>query len=191
MKKRYGALAAFTLVEVTVVMGIMMAETNNYGDVTKIAYQESCENNLRQIYQGLVMYDMNNGSLPDAKFYPDNPRKDPKSIVKLMDEAYQKLFVCPVFPGAIKDKGLTYIYNDTLKGQSLGTVSDPEKTWLMTELNAVSDKIKMPHPGGFHILYADGKVKVTKSIPSDLSELAKRAEKAKEAEKKKDEKKGS
>jgi prepilin-type processing-associated H-X9-DG protein len=161
-----------------VVTGIMMSQANNYGQVKDLAYQKSCENNLRQVYMGLSMYDMTNGSLPEAKFFAENPRKDPKSLYNMLDASYQALLVCPVFPQALKQKGCTYLFNDTLGGQSLSSISDPRTTWLMTELNAVSDKIKMPHPGGFNILYADGHIEATKTLPASLATLQAQAEAA-------------
>lgn len=185
LKKRFLKRAAFTLVEVLVVTTIMAGQTNNYGQVKRIAYQKTCENNLRQLYMGLQMYEMSYGSLPAAKLYPKNPKRDKKSIVKLMDPAYEPLFVCPVFPSAIKDKGLTYIYNDEIAGQSLDML--PTDTWIMMEMNAVSEKIPLPHPGGFHILYANGQIKIQKELPKVFADLQdKLNEKLQEKDKKKE-----
>jgi len=178
LRKRVSRRAAFTLIEVTIVMGIMMSQANNYGDVKRLAYQKSCENNIRQLHMALDMYTMNNGGLPQAKFFSDNPKKDPQSLYNMLDSAYQPVLVCPVFPSALKDKGCTYLYNDTLAGQSLDAVADARNTWLLTELNAVSDKIQMPHPGGFHILYCDGHIEVTKRIPPSLAAPQNKAEEA-------------
>jgi prepilin-type processing-associated H-X9-DG protein len=176
LRKRFSRRAAFTLIEVMVVTGIMMSQANNYGDVKKIAYQKSCENNLRQLYMALQMEDTLSGGLPDARFYTENPKKDPKSLYNVLGPNYQQSLVCPVFPSSVKDKGCTYLYNDTLAGQSLDSIQDPRKTWLLTELNAVSPKIAVPHLRGFHILYADGHTEITDKIPPDLAELAKKAE---------------
>jgi prepilin-type processing-associated H-X9-DG protein len=175
LKKRAMRMSAFTMLEVLVVTGIMMSQANNYGDVKKIAYQVSCHNNLEQLWQAFQMYDTNNGAAPQATFYPKNPKTDANSIVKAFDATYQPMFVCPVFPSAIKDTGLTYLYNDTVAGQSLDSVGDGAHTWLLMEMNAVSDKIPMPHPGGFHILYCDGHIERTKQIPSVFTELQKQA----------------
>ena len=183
LKARKLGRAAFTLLEVMVVTTIMSSQANNYGEVKRIAYQKSCANNLRQIYQGLLMYDMTNGGLPDAKFYPKDPKTDPKSLVKLLGPSFEPVCVCPVFPSAIKETGLTYIFNDELAGQSLDQVRDARKTWLVTEMNAVSDKVPMPHPGGFHILYADGHIDVTQDRPAIFAEMQKELEeKAKSGE---------
>lgn len=176
LRKRFSRRAAFTLIEVMVVMGIMMSQANNYGDVKRIAYQKSCENNLRQLYMALQMEAMNSDGLPDAKFYSENPKKDPKNLYNVLGPNYQQSLVCPVFPSSLKDKGCTYLYNDTLAGQSLDSIADPKKTWLLTELNAVSPKIPMPHPRGFNILYADGHIEITDKLPPDLAEMAKKAE---------------
>lgn len=170
-KKRYLRTAAFTLVEVLVVTTIMTSQANNYGNVTRLAYQKTCESNLRQLYMAFQMYDINNGALPQAKFYPKNPKKDPQSLYNVLPASYRPLLVCPVYPPAIKDKGLTYIYNDNLAGRSLGLVRNPRETWLLTEMNAVYDEIPLPHPGGFHILYCDGHIEVTKEPPTVFKEL--------------------
>lgn len=177
LRKRFSRRAAFTLIEVMVVTGIMMAQTNNYGDVKKIAHQKACENNLRQIYLALQMEDTTSGALPDAKFYTEKPKKDPKSLYNVLGPNYQPSLVCPVFPPSLKDTGCTYLYNDTLAGQPLDSVQQPNKTWLVTELNAVSPKIPMPHLRGFHILYADGHIEITKTLPPDLADMAKKVEK--------------
>ena len=81
LRKRLTRRAAFTLLEVMVVTTIMTSQANNYGDVKRLAYQKSCQNNLRQIYMGLQMYEISHGELPRAKFYPKRPRKDRDSIV--------------------------------------------------------------------------------------------------------------
>jgi prepilin-type processing-associated H-X9-DG protein len=180
LKKRFTKRAAFTLLEVMVVTTIMTSQANNYGEVKRIAYQKSCQNNLRQIYMGLQMYEMTNGALPKAKFYPKDPRHGRKSIVTMIGPGYEQMFVCPVFPDEIKNKGLTYVYNDEVGGQTLDQL--PRDTWIMTEMNAVSDKVPMPHPGGFHILYADGQIKVTKERPKVFVELQEKIE-AREKEK--------
>ena len=176
LRKRLTRRSAFTLIEVMVVMGIMMSQANNYGDVKRLAYQKACENNLRQLYLGLQMYAMESGGLPDAKFFAENPRKDPKSLYNVLGTNYQPSLVCPVFPPSLKDKGCTYLYNDTLAGESLDSIPDANKTWLLTELNAVSDKIPMPHPRGFNILYADGHIEITSKLPPALADMQKKAE---------------
>ena len=181
LRKRLSRRAAFTLVEVMVVMTIMTSQANNYGDVRKIAYQKTCENNLRQIYQALLMQDMENGTLPKAAFFPKRPKADPRSLVKILGPSFAASLVCPVFPAAIKEKGLTYIYNDELGGQMIDQIPNPRETWLVTEMNAVSDKIPMPHPGGFLILYADGHIQATKKIPAPFAELAKKIEERQKA----------
>jgi len=169
LKKRKLKRAAFTLLEVMVVMTIMTSQANNYGDVKKIAYQKVCENNLRQLYQGLMMQEITDGGLPDAAFFPKHPKADPRSLVNIMGPAWAESLVCPVFPSAIKDKGLTYLYNDTLAGQTLDSVGGD--TWVLMEMNAVSDEIPMPHPGGFHVLYANGRIRCLKEIPPFFAEL--------------------
>ena len=176
LSKRLARRRAFTLLEVMIVTGIMMSQANNYGDVKRLAYQKSCENNLRQLYMGLQMKSDIEGALPNVKFYVENPKKDPQSLYNSIDEAYRAMLVCPVFPPSIKDTGCTYLFNDELAGQSLDTVAKPDKTWLLVELNAVSDKVPMPHPGGFHILYASGRIEVTKTIPQVFIDMQKKIE---------------
>lgn len=176
LRKRVARRAAFTLLEVMIVTTIMTSQANNYGDIRRLAYQKSCENNLRQIYQGLLMYDIANGGLPQAKFYPEHPKKDRGSLVTMLGSGYEQVCVCPVFPDEIKEKGLTYLYNDSLAGRSLDQVPNARETWLVTEMNAVTDKVSMPHPGGFHILYADGRIQVTKERPAVFVELQKKLE---------------
>ena len=56
LSKRLARRRAFTLLEVMIVTGIMMSQANNYGDVKRLAYQKSCENNLRQLYMATQYY---------------------------------------------------------------------------------------------------------------------------------------
>jgi prepilin-type N-terminal cleavage/methylation domain-containing protein/prepilin-type processing-associated H-X9-DG protein len=179
LKKRSMRRAAFTLLEVMVVTTIITSQANNYGDVKRLAYQKSCENNLRQIYAALQMYEITHGNLPRAKFYPKKPKRDSDSLVVLLGPGYEQICICPVFPGEIKDKGLTYLYNDEVGGRSIDQIRDSRNTWLVTEMNAVSDTVPMPHPGGFHILYADGRIVVTKERPAVFVEMQKKAEEQK------------
>ena len=182
LRKRITKRAAFTLLEVMVVTTIVTSQANNYGDVRRIAYQRTCANNLDQIYKGLLMYDMTHGGLPQAKFYPKQPKTDRQSLVTMLGPGYEGVCVCPVFPDEIKQKGLTYIYNDALGGRSLDQVPNARETWLVTEMNAVTDKVPMPHPGGFHILYADGHIEVTKERPEVFVKLQQEIEKHQEQE---------
>ncbi len=182
LRNRLRKCAAFTLLEVIIVTGIIMSQANNYGDVRRLAYQKSCQNNLRQIYMGLQMYEITNGALPKAKFYPKSPKHGGHSIVKIMGRAYAEMFVCPVFPSKIKETGLTYLYNDKMGGKSIDQVQNAGKAWLLTEMNAVSDKVPMPHPGGFHTLYADGRVVVTKERPKVFVDLQKKMEEQEQQE---------
>ncbi len=181
-KRRATRRAAFTIVEVMIVTTIITSQAGNYGDVRRIAYQKSCENNLRQIYMGLTMYDMMHGGLPRARFYSEQPKRDPQSIVRMLGSEYEPTLICPVFPDKIKEAGLTYLYNDTLAGLSLDMVPNPRETWLITEMNAVTDEVPMPHPGGFHILYADGRIEVTTDRPEVFVKLQQEIDRRRQAE---------
>lgn len=184
LRKRALRFTAFTLIEVMIVTTIMTSQANNYGDVKRIAYQTSCKNNLQQLWQAFNMYDTTNGSLPSAVFFPKNPKTDANSLETILDQAYRPMLVCPVFPTELREKGLTYIYNDALAGQSIDSISNPRETWLLAEMNAVSESIKMPHPGGFNILYADGRIETTKRIPQVFIDMQKKAAEEKSGPKK-------
>ena len=126
-KKRASRLAAFTLLEVLIVTGIMTSQANNYGNVKKIAYQSACRNNLDQLYKALLMYDMSNGSLPNAAFYPKHPLGGPRSLVKILGSAYKETLVCPVFPSTVKNAGLTYISTTNFPGSRSAPSRTPTK----------------------------------------------------------------
>lgn len=66
------------------------------------------------------MFTQSEGVYPNAKFYSENPLKDSRSIVRIL-EPYGikgKIFICPTAPPALTEKGLTYLWNDELNGKN-------------------------------------------------------------------------
>ena len=44
---------------------------------------------------------------------------------------------CPSSPKIIKDKGLTFLWNDSLNGKDIDGIRKKDKAWLLVELNAI------------------------------------------------------
>jgi hypothetical protein len=167
---------AFTLVEVLVVSGLItgMHAKGRYGYAISHATEMKGIHNLKQIHLLVRMHCMMN-KLPKAAFYPKgDPKKDPKSIIRLLGRgASPKLFVSPFAPDALKKKGLTYAWNDTVNGKSLDRL--PKNTWLLVDLAAFVADPKVPKPSKYLILYADGRALALKKLPADIQKAVKDA----------------
>ena len=88
-----------------------------------------------------------------------------------MKDYPSELFICPSAPGELAEKGLTFLWNDRCSGKTIRQIKNPKKTWLMIEINAVSDDRPPPHPGGYNILYADLQtIKTEKELPKVLAD---------------------
>ncbi len=181
LTNRAGFTATELLVVATIVGGVSSAAFVNVKDKAK---QTECQNNLKQISMALRMHEMTSGKLPKADFFPDDPKKGKDSIRVILKGYPAKLFVCPSTPEEISKKGLTFLWNDKCSGKPSHRIKKAGKTWLLIEINAVSDKVPAPHPGGYNILYADLQtVKAEKELPKDLAEGIET--KSKESEEKK------
>ena len=166
----------FTLVEVVAVTGIMSAlySGGNYHYAITQANEVKGISNLRQVYIMLVAQSLTDG-LPKAAFYPKgDPRKDPASIVKLLQGAPAELFISPFAPDGLKQKGLTFAWNDTVNGRELDQL--PRGTWLLIDLAAFIADPKIPKPERYFMLYADGRCASVKTLPPDIQKVVKEAE---------------
>ena len=180
-------LAAFTLIEVMAVTGIMstLQSQGGYRYAIDAANAVKGINNLRQVYQMLMMQSMTDG-LPKAAFYPEgDPLKDKKSIVRLVTGAPKELFISPFAPEALKKKGLTFAWNDTANGKSLDLL--PKDTWLMIDLAAFIADPDMRKPERYLVLYADGRAKAIKDLPPDILKAVEAVRKKIEEKKRKEE----
>lgn len=154
----------FTLVEITAVVGIISTlSVGTYVGVQK-GRERECINNLQQIYKAVVMFEMDNGHLPEVKFFPASP-SDTKGLNNILAPygLPKDIFFCPSIPEQLNRYGTNYIWNDTVNEKTLDSL--PHSTWLMTEMTAVSKNIPGPHTGGrFSILYAGGNAQTGERI---------------------------
>jgi len=172
----------FALVEVLVVSGILsgLNSQSNFQYALNQANQIKGINNLKQIHLLLQMQSMT-GGLPNAAFYPKgDPKKDPKSIVKLISGAPPQLFVSPFAPPALQAKGLTFAWNDKVNGKDLDTVRN---TWLLVDLAAFIADPGTPKPTKYLILYANGKAEATSTLPPDIVKAVTEAQEKAQKEK--------
>jgi hypothetical protein len=157
----------FTLIEVLAVTGIMsgLHSQGNYHYAINKANEIKGLHNLKQIHMLLQMQSMT-GGLPNAAFYPKgDPKKDRRSIIKLIPGAPAQLFVSPFAPSALQAKGLTYAWNDKVNGKSLDQV---RHTWLLVDLAAFIADPSLPKPSKYLILYANGKAQAVADLPPDI-----------------------
>ncbi|MCM8832662.1 MAG: hypothetical protein NC816_01880 [Candidatus Omnitrophica bacterium] len=146
----------FTLVEITFVTGIVTSlSLGVYTAAMQRGKTVDCINNLKQIYQGIVMFCQDNDHLPEAKFFPFsfNDEKGLHNILKSYGIKGKVLF-CPSLPDELNKYGINYIWNDNVNGKRLENLSS--SMWLLTEMTAVSKDIPPPHSGRYSVIYADG-----------------------------------
>ncbi len=165
---RAGFTSVELLVAVTIVTSVSSATFVNVKNKVK---QMNCRNNLKQIGMALKMREMTSGKLPKAAFFPEDPEKGKDSIRVILKDYPGQLFICPSAPEGIEKKGLTFLWNDKCSDKASHHIKKPKETWLMIEVNAVSDKVPAPHPGGYNVLYADLQtIEAKKKLPKDLAE---------------------
>jgi type II secretory pathway pseudopilin PulG len=145
----------FTLIEITFVAGIVTSlSLGVYTAAMQRGKTVDCLNNLKQIYQAVSMFEQDNDSLPDIKFFPSS-FSDPKGLHNVLSQygARGKVLFCPSLPDELNKYGTNYIWNDTVNGKRIENLS---YTWLLTEMTAVSKKIPPPHSGMYSVIYTDG-----------------------------------
>ncbi len=173
-RPRPRSILGFTLMEVMLVAAIVNSiPVSQYAKAKQAAYQSRCVSNLREIGKMIVMYQMTEGTYPAAVFYPNDAFKDPKSIVRILEDAGynlpREMWVCPGAPPELAQRGLTFVYNERLGGRA--NLNAPDKAWLLIEVNCVSRRVPKPHPGGYNVLCADGHVVTTQQLPADLARI--------------------
>lgn len=165
LKKVFKKTRAFTLIELTIATTIVAGAGGTYRGVMNVVNRSVCQQHLRQAAQLLMMYEMNHGHLPDADFYPKDPLRDPRSIIRIIPEL-QPLLVCRSMPDSLARRGLTFIWNDACSGKSITRIKNARSTWLLMAVSAVSEEAPAPHLGGFNVVYADCQtIKWVKDIP--------------------------
>jgi len=165
-------LLAFSLTELMAVSAIVTSiPAAQYARVKQKATQMECVSNMTQIGKSIVMYHMSEGKYPEAIFFPKKPFSDDRSIAKILADSGagipRQMWVCPAAPGIMKKRGISFIYNDKYAGRQ--SLPKPGKAWLMIEVNCVSAKVPPPHPQGYNILFADGRVITTKRLPKSIT----------------------
>ncbi|MBM4038531.1 MAG: hypothetical protein FJ290_08455 [Planctomycetes bacterium] len=174
-KSRRNSLG-ITLIEILTVTGIM-SSLNSQSDfryAINQANQVKGLNNLRQLYL-LLQTQCISGALPRATFFPEgDPKKDPKSIIRLLPGAPPQLFVSPFAPQSLQDKGLTYAWNTALNGKTLDTV--PRTTWVLIDVTAFIADPSIAKPAKYLVLYADGRAEAVAEPPADIVNAVKEAE---------------
>lgn len=146
----------FTLIEITFVAGIVTSlSLGVYTAAIQRGKAADCLNNLKQIYQALVMFEQDNDKLPEAKFFPSSIN-DPKGIHNIL-KSYNikgKVLFCPSLPEELNKYGTNYIWNDNVNGKRLENLTS--STWILTEMTSVSKDIPPPHSGRYSVIYPDG-----------------------------------
>ncbi len=162
--RRHGRRRGFTVAEVLVVTGILTGLGGNaFVGTTSKAHQTACAQHLKQIGLAIQMRTMAGEPLPRAWFYPPDPPHPARNTYHLAhvmsSEVPAQMFVCPSAPRQIQQRGICYVYNDKLGGKVPDTVSNPSTTWLMMDVNMVTEEVPAPHNGGCNVLFVDGHVK--------------------------------
>ncbi|MFW6156293.1 MAG: prepilin-type N-terminal cleavage/methylation domain-containing protein [Armatimonadota bacterium] len=164
MFRHRGRRLGFTAVEVLAVAGILTGLGGNaFVGSTSKAHQTACQQHLRQIGMAVQMRTMTGEPLPRAWFYPPDPPHRTRNQYHLANvmssEVPSQMFICPASPQAIQQRGISYVYNDQLGGKVPDQIPNPAGTWLMMDINVVSDEVPPAHNGGCNVLFVDGHVK--------------------------------
>lgn len=127
-----------------------------------------CRARLQRIYAALELYEFNEGRLPELAFYPTGPLTSAESLVTALSRYGLRPSdcVCPASGHAIRESGLSYLWNPNLNQHALGASAQP--VWMLVEVEAINPQLAPPHLSGYHILYSDGTVKSAKAIPHDI-----------------------
>ena len=134
----------------------------------EMAAARACEQNLRSLYAAFELYELDKGRIPTLAFYPTSPSdgKDSLMVVLRPYGVRPEFCVCPKSPTIVKINGLSYIWNVALNNLPL---PDKEGTvWMLMEIQALSEKIPGPHLNGYQILYTDGHIERSRTIPPGL-----------------------
>jgi len=181
MRRRNRAFALIEVMAATTIMASLQSQGGFQYAITR-ANEVRGVHNLKQIHTLLYAQTIG-GTLPNAVFYPkDDPKKDPKSIMRLIQGAPPELFVSPFAPEGLKQKGLTYAWNDTVNGKDMTILN--KNTWLLIDLAAFIADPAVQKPSRYLVLYADGRATATAQLPGDIAEAVAKARPAKEGEKK-------
>jgi len=158
-----GRRAGFTAVEVLAVTAILTSlGGGSFINVTERAHRTACQQHLRQIGMAMQMRAMTDEPLPRAWFYPPDPphpARDRYHLARIMTEVPPQMFICPSAPTAIQQRGICYVYNDRVGGKLLDEIPNAAQTWLLMDINVVSDQVPPAHNGGCNVLFVDGHVK--------------------------------
>ncbi|MDF3131165.1 hypothetical protein P0Y35_18290 [Kiritimatiellaeota bacterium B1221] len=130
---------------------------------------ERCEDQLKKIYNALVLYEMDNGRLPSFELYPSDPEGNVESMLNRLSELPDfdpEWLCCPASPEILKEHGTTYLWNVALNHSSLSYRD--EITWVLVDMQALVDGVPGPHFGSYLILYSDGRVERSSSPPHSL-----------------------
>jgi len=157
-------LGGFTLVEIGIVASIISTlSVGTYLGVQK-GKERECINNLKNIYQAAYMFEMDNGFLPNAKFFPSS-ESDTRGIHYMLAQygGVKGVMFCPSLPEQLNKYGTNYIWNDALSGKSSDSASS--STWMMTEMTAVNKRIGSPHMAGYGVLFIGGNAQISQRVP--------------------------
>ncbi len=164
MFRSRGRRRGFTAAEVLAVTGILTSlGGGSFINVTEQAHRTTCQQHLHQIGLAIQMRTMMDEPLPRAWFYPPDPPHPNRMTYHLAHvmagEVPASMFICPSAPSAIQRRGICYVYNSNVGGKSIDEIPNPSQTWLMMDVNVVSDQVPPAHNGGCNVLFVDGHVK--------------------------------
>jgi hypothetical protein len=103
--------------------------------------------------------------------------------LNLIEGAVPQLFISPFAPESLRQKGLTYAWNDTVNGKDMSLL--PKDTWLLIDLAAFIADPAVAKPHRYLLLYADGRALALDTPPPDIVKAVREAQARVEAAKKK------
>lgn len=125
-----------------------------------------CSENLEVIHSALLEYHQQSGHLPELAFFPDDAQLDPDSLYAQLAPfgLLPTHCLCPSAPPALRETGMTYIWNVSLNGAVLDQL--PDVAWVLVEVHALSGSVRPPHGNRYNTLFSDGTVELLSTPPA-------------------------
>jgi hypothetical protein len=136
----------------------------------ELGHADTCEKQLKEIYEVLNRYEQQHGRLPALEMFPGNPEESESSLLQVLASfgVAPETAVCPACHPVLREHGLTYLWNPALNHGSIRDDSKAEPQWMLVDMQALDDRIRGPHFGSYHILYTDGRVERSARPPHSL-----------------------
>ncbi len=118
------------------------------------AQQTACLSNLKQIALALLMFDNDQGQLPEDDEWE-------QALMPYLGDLHKELLHCPSQPA---ETG--YVFSSELAGKALKDMEHRDEVLLVWDAPLPDSPTQGPHQGEFNVAYADGHAATVTEVPS-------------------------